>query len=325
MPPLHPRCRCAIMYREIKGKDKKPRTDALDAPPPSFSTPAPSTAPKIISLPNATGACKTFDELKLYWADNYNVRVAPEISKLDFESVRAAMSGVEAVLNEFPQAGFFLQEFSVLTEGIMCTRKSHGIIYFNPKYFNDARKLLTVLSNGVKNGYYHKNINPVSVGAHEMAHIIEKWLNEKHGGNLQDLKDRIWTERVIVAAYGESLRELGEFKTLNQLRKEICKHSFEENFSECLSDAVSDYITNNKLAALLSQKILEELKKELSKMKSFSESKLALFSVEEFEKYSIFDERGLAIGVKDNAPAEFKAAFEADKKLREKWEELGID
>ena len=60
-------------------------------------------------------------------------------------------------------------------------------------------------------------------------------------------------------------------------------------------------------------------------MKSFSESKLALFSAEEFEKYSVFDERRLAIGVKDDAPAEFKAAYEHDRKIDEEWEALGID
>ena len=60
-------------------------------------------------------------------------------------------------------------------------------------------------------------------------------------------------------------------------------------------------------------------------MMAFSESELARYSFKEIMRYGIFDEYGVLKGVKEEAPAEFKAAYEADKKFREKWEAAGID
>ena len=60
-------------------------------------------------------------------------------------------------------------------------------------------------------------------------------------------------------------------------------------------------------------------------MMAFSESELARYSSKEIMKYGIFDEYGVLNGVKEDAPAEFKVAYETDKKLREKWESMGID
>ena len=45
------------------------------------------------------------------------------------------------------------------------------------------------------------------------------------------------------------------------------------------------------------------------------QTKLEKFSAEDFEKYGVFDDVGDIIGVKDDAPADFKEAYEADKKM----------
>ena len=50
-------------------------------------------------------------------------------------------------------------------------------------------------------------------------------------------------------------------------------------------------------------------------MMAADKSKMAKFSVEEVFSYGIFDEDGSLVGAKDDAPAEFKEAFEADKKM----------
>lgn len=59
-------------------------------------------------------------------------------------------------------------------------------------------------------------------------------------------------------------------------------------------------------------------------MKLPGEVKLAKFSTEEYEHYGILDELGCIIGVKENAPEEFKKAFEADKKRADELEKLGL-
>ena len=52
------------------------------------------------------------------------------------------------------------------------------------------------------------------------------------------------------------------------------------------------------------------------------EMKMVKFSIEEREKYGIFDAEGWLVGVKESAPAEFKEAYEHDeKKEKEAWEQ----
>ena len=52
--------------------------------------------------------------------------------------------------------------------------------------------------------------------------------------------------------------------------------------------------------------------------------KLSAFSIEEFERYGLFDEDGCIIGVKEDAPPKFKEAYEYDKKKEAEWEALGL-
>ena len=91
LPPLHPRCRCAIMYREEK-PDR-----LLSAPP---NKPASTSSGVLTSPPRFANECKTFDELKTYWAENYNVKVAASVTELNFEAVRAALEGISSSGNE---------------------------------------------------------------------------------------------------------------------------------------------------------------------------------------------------------------------------------
>ena len=59
-------------------------------------------------------------------------------------------------------------------------------------------------------------------------------------------------------------------------------------------------------------------------MIALEQSELAKYTTEEFEKYGLFDDMCDIIGVKEDAPADFKAAYEHDKKLYEEAEERGI-
>lgn len=55
------------------------------------------------------------------------------------------------------------------------------------------------------------------------------------------------------------------------------------------------------------------------------QTKLSAFSIEEYERYGLLDDVGCIVGVKDDAPAEFKEAYEADKKFYQKMEAEGLD
>ena len=64
---------------------------------------------------------------------------------------------------------------------------------------------------------------------------------------------------------------------------------------------------------------------ELSKMFLVNDTKLLHYPFEDLQKYCVFDEDGFMTGVKDDAPSEFKEAYEWDKKRAEEWWAKGID
>ena len=188
------------------------------------------------------------------------MKVNDEIATLHFESVRAALSGVEAVLKEFPPAGSFLKEFGLLNEALMTTGR--GIINFNPEYFSDKQKLLTTLVSGSRSGWFVKNMTVFGAGAHEAAHIVEDWLVGKYGS---DVSSRTVPRQIVRKAYKRAIQTAeGADKKIDQLKAEICNHAFWKSLSECLADAVSDYMTNGVNAVVLSQEIWAVLKEELS-------------------------------------------------------------
>ena len=79
------------MYREVK-------PDRLLSAPPNES--ASTSSGVLTSPPRFANKCKTFDELKTYWAENYNVKVVASVTELNFEAVRAALEGISSSGNE---------------------------------------------------------------------------------------------------------------------------------------------------------------------------------------------------------------------------------
>ena len=60
-------------------------------------------------------------------------------------------------------------------------------------------------------------------------------------------------------------------------------------------------------------------------MIAYSESKFWQYPLEEIKRYCLHDEYGSVIGVKEDAPADFKAAYAAEEERSREWETLGID
>ena len=320
LPPLHPRCRCAISYREVgnegtRNKQNNPVIDGLAAPP---KKPA-----GIVSPPFSLGTCKTFEEFKLYWAENHNVKVSDEIGKLDFESVQTAAAGIEAVLKEFPQAGFYLKEFNVLrNSAIMSTARGLGRINFNPEYFTNGEVLAATIAAGVKSKFYPKNMTAFGAGAHEATHIVEDWLIAKYRSVHTEY--RPIPRRLVREAYRDAqLAAEGKGKSLETLKKEIAIYAL-ENDSECLASGAADYMTNGADSNILSRMIWQRIKEELVKMLAPGKSKFWQYPAEYIMEYCLFED-GCIAGIKDEAPNDFKKAYEEHKKLEKEMWEQGID
>lgn len=256
-----------VTYKQWRANLTAPASNAKVATDALTAVPSRGNVAVLTSPPQTVGKCKTFDELKIYWAENYNVKADDSIAKLHFGSVQAAMNGVETVLKEFPPAIRFLKEFSTRPESLMTTVRGRGIINFAPECFSDEQKLLATLANGVKSGFYIKNANPLSAWAHEAGHIIEDWLIDKYDGNVldaQEIKRREQARRIVQRAFSIA-KEIpeGTGKTISQLKVEISLNANDIKISECLASAVADYVTNEQNSALLSQCIWRVLKKEL--------------------------------------------------------------
>ena len=134
-------------------------------------------------------------------------------------------------------------------------------INFNPDYFDKVEHLRGMIM-GATTGLHPKNTGIFETGAHEMAHILEDWLADKHNGTFQDLKNRVFARKIVQDAFSKA-KLTAESKNIIQMRLEIAKYA-NENVSECLAEAVSDYIANGEKAAVLSIEIWRCLKEELS-------------------------------------------------------------
>ena len=292
-PPLHPRCRCTVtaaLGEDLpvkRGKRISERREKLDGGvtysewKSRYLESAVSAVEGKIESPSAVRViatskdvpvlkCKTFSELKTYWADNYNVKVSDSIKKLHFESVREAMGGVEKAILEFPPAGALLSEFAVRRKYNAPMFTQYGGRYvskpdkinFNPDYFDKAEHL-KVMIMGNTTDYHPKNTGIFETGSHEMGHIIEDWLAFKYAGTFDDLSNRIFARKIIQEAFSraKSTQE-GKGKNIIQMKQEISQYA-DKTLSECLSEAISDYIANGENASILSKEIWECLKEEL--------------------------------------------------------------
>ena len=256
LPPLHPRCRCAIIYRETGESATKPNVRSLI----NEFKPASNA---LITPPKEVSICKTFDELKIFWAENYNVKVSETVGNLHFDSVRTACAGIEGVIKEFLPAGQRLDEIGTKRSGVMCAEYGGAVnkINFNPAYF-DIPEHLSGMIMGTETGFHPKNTGILEAGSHEMGHILEDWLNHKHDGTFQDLKKHLQARQLIQRAFAEAKKKQ-KGKTITQMKEEISEYAT-TNIAECLAESVADYIANGEQAALLSRQIWRELKKELN-------------------------------------------------------------
>ena len=180
-----------------------------------------------------------------------------------------------------------------------------------------------MIAAGVESRVYPKNMTVFGAGAHEAAHIVEDWLIEKFRSIHTEY--RPIPRRLVREAYQNARSAVeGKGKSLEALTKEIADYA-NKNPSECLASGVSDYMTNGTDAKILSRMIWQRIKEELIKVLAPGTLKMAKFTIEEREKYGVFDEDGWLIGVKEDAPAEFKEAWSADRKLEAEMWEQGID
>lgn len=204
---------------------------------------------------------KTYDELEQILKEKYNVLIPEQIRVLDFGSVKQSISGIDRVIEAFPQAKEAFKGLEATKNGIM-SASYNGIISFNPAYYDQSDHLDSLIMDSAT-GFHPKNTGIVEAGAHEMGHLLERSLIKKKGlggaewNNCTEAKSVVSEacKRAKKTAEGKGLLNAG-------LKKQISGYSL-TNDSECLAEAVADYMANGEQASVLSKEIWKILKREL--------------------------------------------------------------
>ena len=201
-----------------------------------------------------------FKDLQSYFKKK-GYKMNDAIEKLDFNSVKDTTKGVDIVLNEFPQAKKIFAGFDIGKSGVACASFT-GKISFNPAYYTDSKNLQCMIM-GNTTGFHPKNTGIVEIGSHEMGHILELALINKHNGGVLAWSECTEAKKIVSEAckLAKKLPE-GKGKVNATLKREISGYAM-QNASECMAEGVADYIANKNNASVLSRMIWNLLKGEL--------------------------------------------------------------
>lgn len=212
---------------------------------------------------------KDFNELKDYIKSKYDVTVDKGIEKLNFNTVRSSLEGVESVIDEIPDVGKSLNKMVIDKSGVMsCTGEE---ISFNPKYFSDSETLEKLCKKYSDSGFWVKNVSPASIGVHETAHGIEWLMIEISNNYFHDFeKIEAWNKcteaKAIVSQACKNIKKTayGKGKKNDELINAISRYAGSSK-SETMAEAFADVYANGENANPLSIEIkkltLEKIKK----------------------------------------------------------------
>lgn len=217
---------------------------------------------------------QTFEEMQQYMKQNYNIEILGSVSTLDFQSVKEGVSGIEYIIQEFPQAKSSFKTIGTENIGLMCSGYN-GDISFNPEYYQTREGALIAHGIGegiMPSGTHPKGNNCFGTGCHEAGHILEKALADKANGGeciLSEInwRNSVFAEEVVSNACKEAkkLPECGGM-TNKQLKDNISAYAgFESKYSEAetLAEAICDFALHKEMAQPLSKEIWKILKREL--------------------------------------------------------------
>lgn len=217
---------------------------------------------------------QTFEEMQQYMKQNYNIEILGSVSTLDFQSVKEGVSGIEHIIQEFPQAKSSFKTIGTENIGLMCSGYN-GDISFNPGYYQTREGALIAHGIGediMPGGTHPKGNNCFGTGCHEAGHILEKALADKANGGECILSEIYWRNSVfakeVVSNACKEAKKLPECRgmTNKQLKDNISAYAgFESKYSaaETLAEAICDYALHKEMAQPLSKEIWRILKREL--------------------------------------------------------------
>ena len=248
-------------------KGKSGITSAPIAPPPADN-----------SIKSASEA-KSFGELQQYAKDELGLKVGYSLHDIDLGTVKDAVSGIETLMKEFPQAKDSFRYIAGNAKGANAFAQASfdGGIDLNGTKYKDLIGLEKSYTASVASHYPPEGTTVKDITVHEAGHILERALIEKKYPMNISGEDKLWNHyyasdawnkctlaKDIVSRACKAAKKTPEGKGLlnGQLIKQVSGYAY-KNKSECLAECVADYVANGSKAKPLSIAVWKELKKEL--------------------------------------------------------------
>lgn len=214
---------------------------------------------RILSAGEGLNRANDFESLHKYMGSQYGMQLDESIEKLDTNTVKSAIGGVESIIKEYPDVGEYLKSGITSDSGVMsCTGSK---LSFNPNYFSDSHKLHNTCRDMSGRGFWVSNASTVSIGVHEAAHGVEWALIQSNPRYMTDVqKVKAWNDcteaTTIVREACENIKktEYGSGKTTTELVRSISAYAL-ENDSETMAEAFADVYANGENANPLSKEI----------------------------------------------------------------------
>lgn len=215
----------------------------------------------------------TFDQLRQHMQSAYGIRLDSSIDKLEFETARQGLLGVEDVLKELPQLAGSIKyidaDMGTNAYAYAQARYSAGELEFHLSmsgwaYGNGE----TIKKQIERDGTFHPpKTTARSMMAHEVGHIAEYTLADRESSSASAAIGVMKKRRVSTNIVGAACKQVkktpyGKGKKNKELIESVSGYA-SKNRSEALAECVGDYFSNGKSSNPLSQAVWGILKEKL--------------------------------------------------------------
>lgn len=214
---------------------------------------------RVLSAGEGLNRANDYESLQKYMDSKYDMKLDDSIRKLDIDTAKSAIGGVESVIREYPDVGIFLKSGITSTSGVMsCTGSK---LSFNPDYFSDDKKLHNTCKDMSRQCFWVSNSSTTSIGVHEAAHGVE-WalIQANHRYTTEAQRVDAWnscTEAKLIvqeACANIQRTEYGHEKSRTELVRSISTYALQSD-SETMAEAFADVYANGDNAKPLSKEI----------------------------------------------------------------------
>lgn len=211
-----------------------------------------------------------FSQLKQYMKDQYDIVVDSSVEKLNFQTVKKTLIGVEGVFKDYPELGEQVKTISTDKMGVMCCSGTE--IYFNPKYYQDEIAFTDMCKRCSDSGWWPVNSSASSIGAHETGHAVEMLLLNLCDYNYDWERIIDWNKgkmsgRIVSQALKNIKKtEYGKGKKNAELMQNLSGYGATKK-QECFAEAFADVASNGDKANPLSIEIKKLAQEKYQKLK----------------------------------------------------------